>query len=67
MRSVALEQLLRIDQEGAYAGLVGGSPVVGSQSSNLQVGKGSIDVLDRDLPESPVTAKLEQRYGFVIV
>jgi len=56
VRSVALEQLLRIDLEGAYAGLVGGSPVVGSQ-----VSKGSIDALDRNLPESPNSAKLEQR------
>lgn len=58
VRSVALEQLLRIDQEGAFAGLVSGSPVVGSS-----VSKGSIDVLDKDMPESPNSAKLEQRYG----
>lgn len=41
-RSVALLQLLRIEQEGAYAGLVGGSP--GGEPDD--VGEGGLDGYD---------------------
>jgi transcription termination factor NusB len=37
-RAAALEQLIRIEQEGAFAGLVGGSPSI-KNASNLSTGK----------------------------
>ena len=54
-RSVALEQLMRIDQEGAYAGLVGGSPRSNFASQD-------VDVLDRDIPEPSKKDLLDPRY-----
>eukprot|EP00889_Picochlorum_renovo_P007358 jgi/Picre1/34388/NNA_001858.t1 len=44
VRSVALEQLLRVDEEGAYAGLVSGSPEVQGQQR--------VDVLDEETSPS---------------
>ena len=45
-RSVALEQLIRVDEEGAYAGLVSGSP------EGLVSEKNKVDVLDQ--PDSSI-------------
>lgn len=40
-RSVALLQLLRIEEEGAYAGLVGGSPGAAAAAADDLDGEGS--------------------------
>jgi hypothetical protein len=56
-RSVALLQLLRVEQEGAYAGLVGGSPSGGGGAND----GGELDQEDDDSDRRPLHARLDPR------